>query len=281
MWELGPLQAELMSASDSDNHIIGNAYLGRWQRSAWWGVWAARWRPAAQTPCCCAQLPDTAPPSSWNSRSGLWFGKPADPHLAGNQQRQDGGLDEQGEGAANPLLLSFVSNRSSITLTCTIHHHLLQVQCRKHYLDRLCTLISGLFLCSACAIQCAAEVKNKLLLENESFGCTVKSYSRAVQLSLEISLVNRNFSTTQGFTSYSVDQKKCLFFGTDQSEKQRSKQTEVWAWFHYVYKRKSQQKRLKAVKQHLCAWLWRLKVVYTDKKQLNCFWKVQIQTSKL
>lgn len=83
------------------------AYLEIWRRSGWWAVWVEHWQPADQTPCCCVQLPDTAPPFSWNSRSGLWFGKPADPHLAGNQQRQDRSPDEQREGAAKPLLFNF------------------------------------------------------------------------------------------------------------------------------------------------------------------------------
>lgn len=152
-----------------------NAYLGRWQRSGWWGVWVVRWWPAAQTPCGCVQLPDTALPSSWNSRSGLWFGKPADPHLAGNQQRQDGDLDEQRGGAANPLLFSFSTTEAQFIIFCKLN-------AENTVYHRLWTLISGLFLCSAHVTQCTAEVKNKLLLEDESFWCTILQQGRAALL---------------------------------------------------------------------------------------------------
>lgn len=81
------------------------AYLGKWQHSGWWDAWVERWPPAGRTPCCCARLPDTAPPSSWNSRIGLWFGKPADPHLAGNQQRQDRSEMSSGEELQSPVCL--------------------------------------------------------------------------------------------------------------------------------------------------------------------------------
>lgn len=85
----------LSSASQLQKHLCDTSlnklytYLEIWRRSGWWYVWVEHWQPVDQTPCCCVRLPDTAPPSSWNSRLGLWFGKSADPHLARNQQRQD------------------------------------------------------------------------------------------------------------------------------------------------------------------------------------------------
>lgn len=158
---------------------VQTAYLGISRRSGWWDVWVVRWQPADQTPYCCAPLPDTAPPSSWNSRSGLWFGKPADLHLAGNQQGQDGSLDEQREVAAKPLVFNFQEKKDTQTHTNRFSS-IFRMQKLRNISSRVRSLNERMIIMWKAVLCSRAQVKNKLLLKNKSFWSTFVQNTKAV-----------------------------------------------------------------------------------------------------
>lgn len=146
---------------------------------------------------------------------------------------------------------------------------------------RFWTLISGLFLCSAHVTQCTAEVKNKLLLEDELFWCTVLQQGWAALLRDQFGQ-QKLFHHSRLHFLLRGSKIIALFFG-NWSEREAAQQTS-WglSMVSLCIRIKKQTSKIeKAAKQHLYTWLCRMKVVYTDKTKLNCFWKVQTQASKL
>lgn len=244
---LGIFAPQYLSVWNRFRQTTVAAYLGIWRHSEWWDAWVERWQPAGQTPCCCVRLPDSAPPSSWNSRSALWFGKPADRRLAGDQQREDTSPDEQG---------------------LEIQPHHLHANHRKHHPQQIRSSNEHVIIKLRQCYSAGLKLKIKNSAKNESFWCTSELYPGNVVLRRD--QFGQSFPPLQA-TLFTRRIKTVLCRHKVVSREQLSVQTNKPSMLQHAFTmfdilKKQPCVRLKVMKQHFCARPLILRLVYTDEK---------------